>query len=154
MSDRKYSDRELEALWEEFSDVPMNPETECMEAPFLDFPAGTHREEIWHWFDERYTTGVTGLLYEIRPTWRVNMGDLYRSVEKLPEGALDYLRGCLYWGEGDFEYEELSSDDKAIVDAAAYPSAIPNDVVYRAYEGIMFVPEDFVADAGDDWSAV
>lgn len=37
-------DRELEELWEEFADVPMNTETEEMEEPFLHFPAGTNRE--------------------------------------------------------------------------------------------------------------
>lgn len=58
-----YTDRELEVLWEQFGDLPMNPETECMEAAFLDFPAGTHREEIWHWFDERYSKGVAALMY-------------------------------------------------------------------------------------------
>lgn len=30
---------------------------------FLGFPAGTHREEIWYWFDERYSKGVYGLIY-------------------------------------------------------------------------------------------
>lgn len=34
-------DKVLENMWHEFADVPMNPETECMEASFLDFPAGT-----------------------------------------------------------------------------------------------------------------
>lgn len=56
-------DRELEALWAMFTDVPMNPETERMEESFLHFPAGTHREEIWHWFDARYRKGVYALLY-------------------------------------------------------------------------------------------
>lgn len=56
-------DAALEKLWEEFGDVPMNPETECMEAPFLDFPAGTFREDIWHWFDERHSKGVAYLMY-------------------------------------------------------------------------------------------
>ena len=55
-------DRELEELWEEFADVPMNPETEEMEEPFLHFPAGTNREEVWEWFDERYSRGVAKLL--------------------------------------------------------------------------------------------
>lgn len=55
-------DEELRILWEEFGDVPMNPETECMEDQFLEFPAGTHREEIWHWFDERHSKGVAYLL--------------------------------------------------------------------------------------------
>lgn len=56
-------DAEIKELWEEFEDVPMNPETECMEEAFLGFPAGTHREEIWHWFDERYSKGVAHLAY-------------------------------------------------------------------------------------------
>lgn len=60
---RKEYDAALEALWDEFGDVPMDPETECIECPFYDFPAGTHREEIWHWFDEQYSTGVAGLMH-------------------------------------------------------------------------------------------
>lgn len=53
----------LKELWDAFGDVPMNPETECMEAPFLGFPAGTHREDIWRWFDERHSKGVAYLMY-------------------------------------------------------------------------------------------
>lgn len=56
-------DKELERLWAEIEDVPMDPETERMEEPVLSFPAGTHREEIWHWFDERHSKGVAYLLY-------------------------------------------------------------------------------------------
>ena len=58
-------DKILEDLWAEFGDVPMNPETECMEQPFLGFPVGTHREDIWHWFDERHSKGVAYLLYGV-----------------------------------------------------------------------------------------
>ena len=56
-------DEALEKAWDEFTDVPMNPETECMEEAFLDFPAGTPREEIWHWFDENHSKGVFYLLF-------------------------------------------------------------------------------------------
>lgn len=56
-------DEYLEEMWRQFGDVPMDPETECMEEPFLDFPAGTHREDIWHWFDERHSNGVAYLMY-------------------------------------------------------------------------------------------
>ena len=56
-------DSYLEQLWAEFADVPMNPDTECMEDDFLNFPAGTPRIDIWHWFDERYSRGVHHLLY-------------------------------------------------------------------------------------------
>ena len=55
--------KNVEELWELFTDVPMDPATECMEEPFLFFPAGTPREEIWHWFDEQYPWGVVRLLY-------------------------------------------------------------------------------------------
>lgn len=62
-SEYEPTDERLEELWAEFEDVPMDPETECMEAPFLHFQTGTHREEIWRWFDKRYSGGVFNLLY-------------------------------------------------------------------------------------------
>lgn len=55
-------DTQLEKLWKQFGDIPMNPDTEKMEESFMDFPAGTDREEIWHWFDERHSKGVAYLL--------------------------------------------------------------------------------------------
>ncbi len=58
-------DKILEDLWAEFGDIPMNPETECMEQSFFGFPVGTHREDIWHWFDERHSKGVAYLLYGV-----------------------------------------------------------------------------------------
>lgn len=56
-------DKVLEELWTQLEDVPMDPDTECIEEPFMDFPAGTNREDIWHWFDERYSRGVYHLMY-------------------------------------------------------------------------------------------
>lgn len=56
-------DEALEELWSQFSDIPMDPETECIEAPFLGWGAGISREEIWHWFDQRHSKGVAYLLY-------------------------------------------------------------------------------------------
>ena len=56
-------DEALEQLWARLEDVPMNPETECIEEDFVNWPAGTHREDIWHWFDERHSKGVAGLMY-------------------------------------------------------------------------------------------
>ena len=53
----------LEGWWRDFADVPMDPETECIEEQFLCFSAGTKREDIWHWFDERHSKGVGYLLY-------------------------------------------------------------------------------------------
>ena len=73
-------DAKLEQLWGEFADVPMNPGTEEMEEPFLHFPAGTNREEIWHWFDERHSKGVVYLLYGTEPKYSLkNMAPLVRA---------------------------------------------------------------------------
>lgn len=56
------TDQELEELWAEFGDVPMDPETEKIEEDWNGFPAGTDREEIWHRFDEHHSRGVAWLL--------------------------------------------------------------------------------------------
>lgn len=56
-------DKRLEELWQDFGDIPMDPETECIEEPFLMFQPGTCRYDIWHWFDERHSKGVRFLLY-------------------------------------------------------------------------------------------
>ena len=63
METLKERDRKLESLWDKFADVPMDPDTEKMCEPFMHFPAGTDREEIWKWFDERHSKGVVHLLY-------------------------------------------------------------------------------------------
>ena len=58
----KVTDGVLEKLWNEFGDVPMNLETECIESDWRKWKAGTHREEIWSWFDEHYSKGVAALM--------------------------------------------------------------------------------------------
>lgn len=55
--------KKAKELWNEFGDVPMNPETECIEEAWNGFPAGTHREEIWHWFEETFDVRVADLMY-------------------------------------------------------------------------------------------
>lgn len=57
-------DEQLEALWDEFGNVPYNEETETIEEDFLIFRAGAHRYDIWRWFDERHSKGVAYLLYK------------------------------------------------------------------------------------------
>lgn len=54
---------EVKELWEEFGNVPMNPETEEVEEQWRQFPAGTHREEIWQWFEDSYDISVADLIY-------------------------------------------------------------------------------------------
>ena len=52
----------IRRLWTEFGDIPMNPETECIEQAWHGFSAGTHREEIWHWFEETFQISVAEAL--------------------------------------------------------------------------------------------
>ena len=48
----------VKELWMEFGEIPMDAETECIEEEWHGFSAGTHREEIWHWFEETFNVSV------------------------------------------------------------------------------------------------
>ena len=94
-------DEELEELWTLFSDVPMDPETECIEEGFLGFDKGTHREEIWHWFDERYSKGVACLMYNGAEIYMPEMRRLY-SLKNMCEKCGDCA--CAYNHEGECRF--------------------------------------------------
>lgn len=49
-------------LWSRFGDVPMNPDTETIDEAWNSFPKGTHREEIWHWFEETFHVSAADLM--------------------------------------------------------------------------------------------
>ncbi len=51
---------EAKKLWSDFADIPID-ENEDIEIKFLDFPIGTNRFEIWHWFEETYQVSVKDL---------------------------------------------------------------------------------------------
>ena len=80
--DEEYTDEQLETFWDQFADIPMDPETERMEEDFLCFPMRTHREVIWHWFDERHSKGVHYLLYERDISKRVQNNKEVQENEK------------------------------------------------------------------------
>ena len=48
---------ELEKLWNEFEDVPID-EDECIDEVFYIWDKGTDRYHIWHWFDDRLPNGL------------------------------------------------------------------------------------------------
>ena len=50
-------------MWDELEDVPVD-ENECIDIDWHGWSKGTHREEIWHWFDERHSKGVGWLMSE------------------------------------------------------------------------------------------
>lgn len=58
-----FTDTQLKDMWERLGDVAID-ECECIDQPFYIWEKGTPREEIWHWFDERYSEGVHALMFE------------------------------------------------------------------------------------------
>jgi len=63
MKEITLDDEKLEYLWEAFGDFPGVDEEDCLLDDFLGFETGTHREAVWHWFDERYSGGVAKLMF-------------------------------------------------------------------------------------------
>ena len=57
------SDRLIKDIWFFFGECEYDGETETILEDFMDFPAGTWREDIWHWFDKAYSKGVHELIY-------------------------------------------------------------------------------------------
>ena len=45
-------------LWEEFGNIPITNEEKITQT-WNQFPKGTHRENIWHWFEETFNLLVT-----------------------------------------------------------------------------------------------
>ena len=48
---------ELENLWDEFGDIPID-EDECIDEDFYIWEKGTDRYHIWHWFDDKCPNGL------------------------------------------------------------------------------------------------
>jgi hypothetical protein len=48
----------IKNLWLDFGDIPMNPDTECIEEEWNGFAAGWHRTSICDWFEESYGISV------------------------------------------------------------------------------------------------
>ena len=106
-------DEELEEMWRRFGDVPMDPETECIEEQFMGWGSGTHREEIWHWFDRRHSKGIAYLLYN-------------EGLDRTPEAAkLLYLKqlciecessSCQYNHQGECRFALVHERKPRITD--------------------------------------
>lgn len=80
-----YLPSSVKMLWEDFGDILMDPETECIEEDWHGFEAGTHREEIWQWFEETFEVSVAelmGLTPTILPSLDQIMTD-YKAFREL-----------------------------------------------------------------------
>lgn len=77
---------ELVQLWIRLGDIPTTPDGEdvdCIEEPFLHFPVGTHREDIWHWFEEQNHRFMVGPLMSgayTHPIERVNLKSVVEGI--------------------------------------------------------------------------
>jgi hypothetical protein len=49
-------------LWKTLGDIPIN-DNEDIEEPFLHFPIGTNRLDIWHWFEDTFDIRVYDLMF-------------------------------------------------------------------------------------------
>lgn len=118
----KKSLEELYQLWEQLGDIPTFPEStekyevDSIEMPFLHFGIGTHREEIWHWFEEQ------------NPLFLV--GEVQSGVRYIPPTgfALVYegLRqdGDLRWSNFDQRWTAVFSDSMSErVEKLGFPCA-------------------------------
>lgn len=80
---------DVRALWEDFGDVPMNPETECLDEQWHQFAAGTFREDVWHWFEQEFGVSVGKLMNDIGGhKYFLNHRPL--SIGTVPNGFVDY----------------------------------------------------------------
>lgn len=48
----------LDLCWEELGNVPIDPDSEEIEQPFLHFDTGTGRYVIWHWIEEHFNVSI------------------------------------------------------------------------------------------------
>lgn len=122
-------DEALEELWAQLEDVPVNPETECIEASFLGWGVGITREEIWHWFDQRHSNGVAYLLSHGTEDYVPETRRLYGLKELC--SACD-SRECWYNHDGECRYalvhEQKPQAHDAVPCAADYAHCGPNFV--------------------------
>lgn len=84
-----YLESSIKMLWEDFGNVPMNPETECLEDSWHGFAAGTHREEVWHWFEETFEVSLA-VLKEFEPKILPSLEQIradYKAFRDLTKGA-------------------------------------------------------------------
>lgn len=63
---------QVRAIWEDLGQTPVNDDGQIEEI-FGGFPAGTDREEIWHWIEATFDVSVHELMFpgEHKPTGEV-----------------------------------------------------------------------------------
>lgn len=81
----KLTDREIEKVWDDLSNVPFIEDEEkrlILDCDWRNYPKGTDRDEIWHDFDKAHSKGVNYLLYDYE-------SDSEMSHDKAAEAHID-----------------------------------------------------------------
>lgn len=57
LEEKTLSQEELSQLWTKLGNIPVNDD-ETIDELFHIWEAGTPREEVWQWFDQRFEYGL------------------------------------------------------------------------------------------------
>lgn len=87
---------DLYAKWDALGDVPIDDD-DCIEEVFLDFGVGTHREEIWNWFERQHPQFIVG---------NVKQGIRHHDHGNVPQADFEDLSG-----DGELEWDVCRMDD-------------------------------------------
>lgn len=107
-------DELLEKLWDALEDIPFKEKDriEYLDGEYLDFAIDkTTKEDIWHWFDNRYSKGVHHLLYGIE-----NDGQVVYYTEVNDRIPIDKRISNLYYYELRNCEERISIEKSVLVD--------------------------------------
>lgn len=131
----KYTDNEIEKMWDELADVPFNEDSEgklILSVDWKDFTKGTDRDEIWHFFDENHSKGVAWLLYEYTSDNLTKDEGVVELWDKIEEILVD--EGVRY------DFGDMSGNRDALIDFYTdfCGQEIPTEFKYDG------TPEDFI----------
>ena len=65
------------------------------------------------------------------------------TVYELNQEQLDELKNNLYWNLDGEQYGDITDEEKRLILEASHPNDIPNELVFKNYDGIHFVEDDF-----------
>lgn len=116
------TDAEIENLWCDLTDVPFDelPDGRLVLAEdWKQFPAGTDREDIWHFFDRNHSKGVAYLLYDFD-----NLGRCTNASTKVTAATNYDTKLIAKWLKAKFDDEAFGTayTMHRISDADAYMS--------------------------------
>lgn len=64
-------------------------------------------------------------------------------VRELNRKQLDELKNNLFWNLTGTEYGDITDVEKEFILNASHPNDIPDELVFKNYDGIHFVEDDF-----------